>query len=238
LAYTLVIPVCLAVGRLARGQAKRWSTVVGIVCLIAIVMTFSRSAIIVLPVAGLAIAAASGRLSRGAGVIVVTTLVFSLGIGLVGSAGAQVGSSFDTNDKRTSAHVSALQAAPARLLKNPLGSGLGTAGALSIRFATTGERYTENAYVYLSTEVGTLGVLFLITFVAAVLRQLWRAGKVRGPGLIAPALAIVISIALGGLVLNTFSHLGETWMAFLIVGLALPSRDRLAEEERAMAAAA
>jgi hypothetical protein len=174
-------------------------------------------------VVGIVLAAASGRLSRGIGVIYGTAIALVLVLVLLGT-GDQLASGANANDQRTSGHIDAIASAIGQIVAHPQGSGLGTTGSASVRFNTAGGFQTENFYLHVGVEAGLIAGIAMVVFMAMVMRMLWRRAH-QSSGLALGALAGLAGVAIGGLVLETFSELATGWTLWLLIGLALPSSE-------------
>ena len=219
LAYYLLVVVALLGSRMVRRVNKPWEPFVAALCTLCVFYTFSRSAMALFALAGIMLAAASGRLSRGIGVIYGTVIALVLVLVFLGG-GDQLASGANASDQRTSGHIEAINSAITQIVAHPEGRGLGTTGSTSVRFNTPGFQ-TENFYLHVGVEVGLLAGVAVTLFVIMVLRALWRRARSAG-GLAIGALAGLAAAATGGLVLETFSELGTGWTLWLLVGLALP----------------
>jgi hypothetical protein len=222
MAYFLLIALAVLGGRMLRRGPRPLDFAIGGVVALAIFYSFSRSAMGMVALVGLVLAVASGRLVRGAGVLLVGGIAFALLIGVLG-AGDQLASGVDTEDARTSSHLDALTAGVERVVARPLGSGLGTSSGTAIRFDVDTGLQTENFYLRTGVEMGLLGTVASATFVVWVLVLLWRRAKDDPDGVVGP-LAGLAAVAAGAMVLETFSELALGWTVWLLVGLALPAR--------------
>src|SRR4029077_7265311 len=84
LAYYLLVAVAIVVARVVRRVAKPWEPWIAVLFTLCVFYTFSRSAMALLGLVGLVVAAGSGRFTRGAGAFVgagvlLLLLVFTLG---------------------------------------------------------------------------------------------------------------------------------------------------------------
>jgi hypothetical protein len=234
LGYTMLIGVAISASRLVRRVGTVWNLAAGAVCGICVLLTFTRSAIALLFLLALVVAAGSGRVSRGVGVLTVVAILLVPLASTIG-VGAQVGSGLDSSDPRTSAHITALGEATQRLLAQPLGSGLGTIGSVANRFDVEGRLSTsENFYLQVGGEVGLLGAVLFIVLVVALWRHLWRRVRAGPLDMSLSAAASIAVMAIGGIVLHTFANPAAAWPTFLLAGLAIQQQG---EEDRAPAAA-
>lgn len=224
LGYFLLAAVGVIAGRFARGAAHRLEAAVALVAALAIVYTNSRSALGLLPVVGLVAAAASRRLSRGAGVLVVAGGAVGVLVGVLG-VGGQLTSGFDSGNDRTAGHITAVGEGLGRLVARPLGSGLGTSSATANRFGVEdGLTSSENFFLRVGAQIGLLGALLMLGVVVLVARALWRRARDddRDAAPVA-SVAALAGVAIGALVLDTLSELATAWWVFLLAGLVLRS---------------
>jgi hypothetical protein len=221
LGFLLLVVVALIGSRVVRRVSKPWEVAIGVLCTFCIFCTFSRSAMAMFVLVGIVLAAASGRLSRGIGVIYGTGVALLLVFVLLGS-GDQLASGANASDQRTQGHIEAIDKATRAIVAHPLGSGLGTTGTLTVRFASDTGFQTENFYLHIGVEVGVIGAVAMVAFIVMVLRMLWRRSRQVG-GIAVGALAALAAVATGGLVLETFSELATGWTLWLLVGMALPA---------------
>jgi O-antigen ligase len=222
LGYTALVSVCVVVGRVARNEVKRLDAAIGLLCAVAILMTGSRSAIAVLPVVGLVIAATSGRLGRAVGVAAGTAVVLFIAAGLVGGVGETLSSGTDSNNASTSRHIDAWGDGVERIRTRPFGSGLGTASSLALKYQVEGAQfYTESALIHVGTETGVIGLVAFLVFVGATLRALALESRREPDGLALAALGVVVALFLGSLVLDVFIQVAPTWVGFVVVGIGL-----------------
>lgn len=223
LGYFMLVMIALIAGRMAIGLSRRWEPVVASLCALCLFFTFSRSAMALVAVVGLIVAVASGRLNRGMGAMVLTVVVIVVLVAGLG-AGDEIASGVNVNDQRTSGHLTALSDAAQRIAGQPLGTGLGTSSATAIRFDVANSVQTEDFYLRFGVEVGVLGLVLMVAFVLMTLRLLWHRARLSGGPAIG-AMAALSSVAIGALVLETFSELATAWTLWLFVGLALSAVD-------------
>ena len=226
LAYLLLVVTAVAAGRLLRGVGGPLDAVGAVVCVLCTFLTFTRSAIALLPVLGLVLAIGSGRLTRHIGVLLTGALGLAVVAGFFG-VGGQVASGFDTNDPRTALHVEALGNGVERVVTNPVGTGLGTVAGVSDRFDVEGALpTTENFYLQIGTEVGILGAAVFVAFTVLLCQGVFRRAREEPDGVALAAAAGLVCVALGGLALHTFANIPVTWPLFVLAGLALGDSDR------------
>jgi hypothetical protein len=119
-------------------------------------------------------------------------------------------------------HFTAMATGARQVLRQPLGSGVGTAGPASFYNAPRLPRIAENYYVQIAQEVGVVGVALYLGLTAVVARGLWlrRDNK----------LALVLLASLAGLTaVNLLLHawaddtLAYVWWGLAGAALALPA---------------
>lgn len=99
----------------------------------------------------------------------------------------------------------------------PLGNGPGTAGLVSTRLPGGG-LLTENYYLQIAYEVGVLGVMMFVGFVAVIALYLWRLRQ----SLIVQALfASLVGLSIMGLLIHVWSNeaIAASW--FILAGIVL-----------------
>ena len=226
LAYLLLVTVAVVGARLLRGDGRTFDGIAAAVCVLCTCLTFTRSAIALLPVLGLVLAIGSGRLTRHIGPL----LTGAIGLAVVASffgVGDQVASGFDSSDPRTASHIEALGNATERVIANPLGSGLGTVAGVGDRFDVEGAlATTENFYLQQGTEVGVLGAAVFLVLVALLCQVVLERARSDPDGLALGAAGGLTCVALGGMALHTFANIPVTWPLFVLVGFALGASDR------------
>jgi putative inorganic carbon (HCO3(-)) transporter len=205
----------------------RLSRLLGIVTVVvALALTYVRSAWVALLVAVVALLVASrGRL--------VPRVAVTLAIALVGvpalAAGTPTGQAvigrFDTLvelDADTSARERQQTASLLfpRAITEPLGSGLGSAGEASRLADTRGFRYTDNGYLSLLYQVGPFGFLLVLGAIAAALRRAWRLARRAQAGMLEYGILGMLAFMLAGMLTGDLFY-GLTGVAFwYLLGLA------------------
>ncbi|MGI8608090.1 MAG: O-antigen ligase family protein [Candidatus Dormibacteria bacterium] len=223
LAYFLLIVLGLVIGRIAHRTASWWIVAIAILALAGIAAALTRSALMTVPVM-MGVALLVGR-RRG---ILMTVFIAGLFVALPVAASVgltkRVGLAFQPNDPGTTGHLLHLQQSVALLQTHPMGLGLGTAGEVTQRFWTSGVQifYNDSWYFQMSTELGILGFLLIIAFLAQLLRELWRRSR-GGSQEALGALCALSAVAIGGLVLHTFESAQVAWAVMVLAGLACRS---------------
>jgi O-antigen ligase len=155
--------------------------------LVALSLTFARSAWVALMAAGAAhIIASNGRSARlvlgAAAFVVAVTLVLAPFSG----AASDVITRFNTiwhpseDTSATSRQATFSQLLP-EALSAPLGHGLGTAGEPTKLSGDSDLRAPDNGYLGLMYQVGPIGFLFVIAALSAVTAAAWRGARDTGP---------------------------------------------------------
>ena len=149
--------------------------------IVALWASYSRSALIAVVVAALAIfgATAFRRVSRRAWAII-AVLAFALLGGLVAAGKTSVvsnivlhenpngGSSVNSNE----GHLSSLQDGAMRLIHQPLGEGVGSTGSASLM--TGAPLIIENQYLFVAHEVGWAGLILFMMIFIGIMNRLWE----------------------------------------------------------------
>ena len=189
-------------------QFKRPMFVVGLLgigSLVALWASYSRSALVAAFVAvGLVLLLGFGRrLSKGSWAVFIVTLML-LGGTLFAARGTEFVSNVllhenvheggDINSNE--GHVDSLNDGVARMVRQPLGGGVGSTGSASMY--TDQSLIIENQYLFIAHEVGWLGLALFLYIFWKVLRQLWQR---RTDWLAVGVLASGIGLALIGLLL-------------------------------------
>jgi putative inorganic carbon (hco3(-)) transporter len=155
---------------------------------VALSVTFVRSAWVSLIVAGLAhVIASRGRSARlvlGAGVVVV---IATFALAPVSNTANNVLNRFNTignfraDTSATERATSFSQLLPTAL-EAPLGHGLGTAGEPTKLSGESDLRAPDNGYLSLMYQVGPVGFIFVMAALAFALRAAWNGARARAPG--------------------------------------------------------
>jgi putative inorganic carbon (HCO3(-)) transporter len=221
---TLGIGLVYALGSQRFGPVRLAAVAVMIV---ALALTYLRSAWVALAVAALALLVAS-RGRYGPRIAVALAIAF---VGVPALAGGGTGEAItgrftslgdlggDTSAQERQATT--LSLVPQTLSK-PLGSGFGSAGEAS-RLSHPGSdfRYTDNAYLSLLYQVGPFGFLLLAAAAAPGVRRAWRLARRRTSGPVSLALFGVIVFSLVGMFTGDLLF-GITGIAFwYVLGMAI-----------------
>jgi hypothetical protein len=218
LSYTMLVAVAVAAAAVVGRRARPGIVALGALCAACLVLTVTRSAILMLPVVVVLAVFGSRQLARGTAMVVVAGIAF---IVLAMSVGAvdRLASGVNGTDVSTQEHRSRLAQTTGYVITHPLGSGLGSAAIIAQRFEGAQESLTpENTYVQLGLEIGVAGALLFIAFVVSVFVSLWST-RFGVESALAPALGIA-GVALGGIVLQTFTELQTTWPLLALAGVA------------------
>lgn len=189
-AYVVVFLGLLAAA-VVRGRVhmrrRRDALFVGAITLMSIValwITYSRSALIGAAAAVVLVAGVASRhlVSRRVWIIG-TVILFALAGGLIASRDHPIvtnvllhenrngGSEVSSND----GHVSSIVAAVQKLFKQPLGGGIGSTGSASL--FTDSPLIIENQYLFIAHEVGWLGLGVFLVLLLLIMIRLWHGRK-------------------------------------------------------------
>jgi hypothetical protein len=116
-------------------------------------------------------------------------------------------------------HAESLVDGTKRLLRQPLGGGIGSTGSASL--LGSAPLIVENQYLFIAHETGWLGLVLFVVIYWFVLRQLWRK---RRHWFALGVFASGIGLALIGLLLPVFTDdtVAIIWWGLAAIGLALP----------------
>ncbi len=219
LPYYLAVPVAISLARALRGGANWATLVVGITCSGAILLTFTRSAIWLMPVVGLlAFAATKNRIRLFAAVIIGAVILIPVVSGT--SLGGRLSSAFDPEDESRVGHVNRVEASLDRVWEHPLGTGLATSAGTDFSFDAGGRIITENWYLQVGLDLGIPGVVLIVVITGAAIWMLWTRARA-GSGRAIIGLSAFVWVSLGALVLQHLSDVTVAWTTWLVVGLAL-----------------
>ncbi len=219
LPYYLAVPVTISLSKAIRGGANWLTLVVGITCSGAILLTFTRSAILLMPVIGVvAFLAVRNRVRLLVAVILGVLVLAPVVAGT--DFGGRVTTAFDPEDPSRQLHESRAGASVDRIWEFPMGTGLSSSAGSDFRFDAGGRIITEDWYLQVGLDLGILGMVLVVFIIVVALWKLWlnaRAGSVVGLA----ALSALLWAALGALVLQHLSDHAVAWSIWLLVGLAL-----------------
>jgi hypothetical protein len=127
------------------------------------------------------------------------------------------GGTVNSND----GHAESLAEGTGRMLKQPLGAGIGSTGSASL--LGDAPFIVENQYLFVAHEVGWPGLILFVLVYWFVLRQLWRKRK---NWFALGVFASGIGLAVIGVLLPVFvdETVAIIWWGLAAVGLALPKR--------------
>jgi hypothetical protein len=220
-----------------RGKRKAVCGTFGVVALLALYATGSRSAWIgslvsLAVIVWFQLKGPRGRIMFG----VIGALVLLIGAGgylLARNNSGVQNAVLHTQDHSTisetsnEAHVSALKDGVEDVMHQPLGAGPGTAGPASVYNASHGSRIAENYYVQVAQEVGWLGLALFLSIAVLVVMELY--GQIGSSRL---ALALFASF-FGLAFVNLLSHawvddtLAYLWWGLAGIALAQPLPKRV-----------
>ena len=180
-------------------------SVVVIGSFVALWASYSRSALVAAFAAiGVVMLATIGRKLPRRAWIAVIVVIMALGGGLVAARdsdfvsnvllheNAATGSAVSSND----GHVDSLQDGVNRMIRQPLGGGIGSTGSASLYGQDP--LIIENQYLFIAHEVGWIGVVLFLGIFVMILQQLWKR---RADWLALGVFASGIGLALIGLLL-------------------------------------
>ncbi len=194
LGLLLVLAILLAVALLVQHQRPAWQRLLltGVAGLAAICLlyTFSRSSLVGLVVAVIALAALEPGLRnlgrtvldamRSPGTVLALALLGALliiGAGRVGVI-SRFTRALDWRDPSAVGHIASYEQSIPFILAHPLGIGMGLAGPRALRFADQLEiEHVESSYFQMMIEIGIPGTLFAL---GMLLLMIWTLHRQRG----------------------------------------------------------
>lgn len=217
--YYLLLPIGIALSRLLTRRLRLLDAVSGGLCVIALVLTQTRSAMAA-ALLMVVLALVSGFRKSRLVVAIVVLAVALVPLADTLNLGGRFAAALEPTNSSTNDHIEALRSSRDRISSEPFGSGLGSAGGISQRFRVQGGITNESWYLQIGTEVGVIGML---TFIWVLLFTLWRLWpRVRAHDAFAPApLFALAGVAAGGLVLHTLADHATAWTLWILAGLAL-----------------
>ena len=232
----IIAAACLSLLVVARKKLASWRPfgdvwdvmAVGIVALIAVWFSYSRSALIALVIAiGVVLIARYGKSISKATWFAVGTSVLLLAGGLyivkdthfvsvvILHEDPNEGNNVNSND----GHWTSLIDGTERMIRQPLGAGIGSTGSPSL----LGEKpvIIENYFLYVAHEVGWLGLALFVALVGVVLKRLWQR---RSDWLALGVCASGIGVAVASLLLPVWADdtVSIVWWALAAVALVTP----------------
>ena len=218
--------------RRAREWTRREQIVGGIIAagsVVALWASYSRSAIIAAAIALVIVAIVlyGKRVSRKVWTAVaIVALVLTAGVVtfrdtqfvsqvILHEDPYQGGNAANSND----GHLESLADGTARLIRQPLGAGIGSTGSASL--LTDKPLIIENQYLFIAHETGWLGLALFVLIYAAVLRETWRR---RASWLALAVFASGVGIAVAGLVLPVWvdDTVSIIWWGLAAMVIAMP----------------
>lgn len=225
----LILPICLLAGRLIKDR-RRWHLPLMIVLLSALILTFSRSALIGTFVGVTITAALSLPPKRAKQVLAAAAAVLMLGAIAVIELPAispqlryyiQHEYGLDTDKGSDDERLRGLRQGVELFRDQPSGHGLGTAGPASFRGPNA--VIPENYYLQLAIEAGIAGLLAYLAFELLVTRQLWR--QRHHAALAAPLLGALSGVFLVNQFLHGWADSSTALTFWTLAGLAVAERD-------------
>ena len=204
-----------------------WLTLVVAVCsVVALWISYSRSALVAALVAIAIVVAAtmlrhiSRRMWLGlaaAGCLLLGGLIVARDTSFVSNVilheNATTGATVNSNE----GHVESLVYGVDRLLHQPFGAGIGSTGSASL-YATDGGVIIENQYLFIAHEAGWLGLVLFLAIFGLVMVRLWHA---RADWLALGVFASGVGLALIGLLLPVWvdDTVAIIWWALAAVAI-------------------
>lgn len=217
-AFYLLIPIAVVIGRAVTGKARKWEYAAGLLCVSALLLTVTRSAIICVPImVALALVAARNRTRLLVVLMLAGAVVFPLASYL--GIADHVQAATDTSNSDTAGHLTALTNSARLIYLRPFGLGLGTSGPVAQRFAGGGP-VNESWFFQMLTETGIAGMALYIGFTIAALVTLVPRVR-RGDWLACAAFIGLAAISGCGIVLHSFGDIVVSWPIWMLVGVAL-----------------
>ena len=209
----LLIPLAVAVERIARRTALPFTyAAVGTIGS-ALLLTQTRSAILGGVLVGLlALRPGTGRSTekRVRFALIFTALVI-IALPLSSSSGlsSRVSSAVGGHESSTQGHIRSLKVGLDDLIHQPLGRGLGTSPVIGQRFDVAGRVTSENYYLQVGNEVGVHTMIAFLVLTVLLLRRLAREGRVDGTtdGAVSALRAAAWALAIGCLLLHVWQSL-------------------------------
>lgn len=218
--FFLLPGLALAILRAAR-RATGWSIATAVLVGAGVLATVTRSAILAAAITLVALALTGGsagtarRLRRSLVVAGVLTALLSVPTGLAPRLVSFAGG----GDVSADAHLRSLREGVGQVVDAPWGIGLATTAETATRGATAG-LVPENSYLDLAIQLGVPGVALFAVVLLLLVRELVR--RVDADPLAGVALAVVVGLAGGALLLHVWTMIETTWLVFALAGLAVP----------------
>jgi hypothetical protein len=237
LGFYLVIALAICLQRLTAHKHSGRYAVLGGLCMVAIVMTATRSAILSAVIAAIAATriAARARAPHWLRLAVLLTVGIVAIAPIAGSttAGQRVLAFTQGTDPSAQAHATSSSSAFKDVLENPLGRGLGTNPRTGARFGVAGHVTSENSYLQVGNELGIPVALVFIGMLLATVRAAWRRARSWHPSSdLALAIAAAGSgLAVGGFFLHVWLDFPTTLTFWSLAGLALARGDSTGADE-------
>lgn len=182
-AYLVLIFSSLAILFLKAGRNRLILGVFGAAALLALFLSYSRSAWIGLGLSGLFLGWISLK-SQRAKRLLLAGLFFLVAIGIISALGLRNNTTFENYLYHTSsrstieessneARISAFKTGLNDVLGEPLGRGVGTAGPASV-YNDNNARVAENYFIQIAQEVGWLGLAVFLAINYLLMCELWN----------------------------------------------------------------
>lgn len=234
LGFYLLVPLGLAVGALVRGRGLLGAHLVAGLIIVSLMVTLTRSAII----GALAIGLIALRRAPPGPARVRYSLVAAVALVLLTPVAVDAGLTARTSEslreeaaRSEEGHLAAVQQGFSDLVREPLGTGPGTA-----RFGS------DQSYFVIGNEVGLASLVLFVMLLVRTLRSLARLAQPRGRdpddidggGVLAGTVALGgIGIAVTSLFIYAWSDINCAWLFWGLAGAVLGVAQRGADDSRA-----
>jgi len=183
-AYLIIIITMTIVALVADKRRRLWWGLFTAGALAVMVGSYSRSAEVGLILSMLTLTFMyRGRHMRQHLVVIVTFIAITAGVGalmlarnnyFVENVVLHSSESSRSSQSSNSERLAAIGRGANEVIKNPLGTGVGSAGPASLRNTNGPGRIAENYYLQIGQELGVAGMLLFISINIMIGRELWR----------------------------------------------------------------
>jgi hypothetical protein len=234
LGFFLVTPLLVGLRRIIAEGPRRYTVLVTTGCLVVLLATITRSAILGAGIGAVLLLSPSLRRGqrRAVGVTAVILAALLLAAPVVGSTTltARVVGAITGTDQSSHEHTTATGHALHVALHQPLGLGLGADPASGEQQGSTNAVTAEDAYLQVSIELGWLGLVLFVGLYAGGLRELRQRSRGGPPPVAAAVLAAGVGLAVGGLFLHVWLDFQTSLTFWPLAGAACAlERDRAVE---------
>ncbi len=220
-------------------RARPLTVVAVAVVLVALSVTFVRSAWVALIIAGLAhVVASGGRSAKPVLGAVAVAVLAAIALSPVSTTAKDVVNRFETiagyetETSSTEREATLSQTLPVAL-QAPLGHGLGSAGEPSKLNGQSQLRAPDNGYLALMYQVGPLGFAFVVIAIGFIVAAAWEGARARAPGQELRQLLFALIVFMLVLLTSGDSFYGSHGVILWFLGgqvLAYQYRSRVAQE--------